>query len=74
MLGMQLNPYEQAILQVGHVLQAYDSDQKYPVYGFGAKVRTPDGSWSPCQVGYFCYMVVYWCYVGYFCHDRGVTW
>jgi hypothetical protein len=27
----------------------YDTDKMYPVYGFGAKVRKPDGSLSECQ-------------------------
>jgi len=32
------NQYAQAIQAVGSVLQHYDTDKKYPVYGFGAKV------------------------------------
>jgi len=32
------NPYQEAILSVGKVLDAYDTDKSYPVYGFGAKV------------------------------------
>lgn len=43
------NAYEEAIVSVGEVLQPYDHDQMYPVYGFGAKVRLADGSLSPAQ-------------------------
>ena len=35
--GKQLNDYVTAIRSVGEILQHYDSDKKYPVYGFGAK-------------------------------------
>eukprot|EP00474_Spongospora_subterranea_P003146 CRZ03604.1 hypothetical protein [Spongospora subterranea] len=35
----QLNPYERAIADIGNVLAAYDSDQMFPVWGFGAKIR-----------------------------------
>lgn len=34
-----LNPYQQAIHSVCSVLEPYDTDKMYPVYGFGAKVR-----------------------------------
>ena len=33
----QLNDYEKAITAIGGIISKYDSDQKYPVYGFGAK-------------------------------------
>lgn len=33
----QLNDYEKAITAVGGVIARYDSDQKFPCYGFGAK-------------------------------------
>lgn len=33
----QLNDYEKAITAVGGVIARYDSDQKFPVFGFGAK-------------------------------------
>jgi len=33
----QLNDYEKAITAVGAIVGRYDSDQKFPVYGFGAK-------------------------------------
>lgn len=32
-----LNDYEKAITAVGSVIARYDSDQKFPVFGFGAK-------------------------------------
>ena len=32
------NTYQQAIQAVGNVLEPYDTDKLYPVYGFGAKV------------------------------------
>lgn len=31
----QLNQYQQAIWSIGHILQDYDSDKMFPVYGFG---------------------------------------
>ncbi len=34
--GEKKNQYEQAILSVGNIVEAYDTDKKYPVYGFGA--------------------------------------
>jgi len=33
----RLNDYEKAITAVGGILSKYDSDQKFPVFGFGAK-------------------------------------
>ena len=42
-----LNPYQQAIQSVCSVLEPYDSDQMYPVYGFGAKVRDAAGKFTP---------------------------
>lgn len=47
--GGATNAYETAIRAVCTVLQPYDSDQMYPVYGFGAKLRLPDGQYSPAQ-------------------------
>ena len=47
--GKSLNQYQQAIVTVGGIVNEYDKDHKYPVYGFGAKVRTPDGQWSIVQ-------------------------
>lgn len=37
------NDYQKAIISVGDILNHYDSDKKYPVYGFGAKVPTQNG-------------------------------
>ncbi|CEP03752.1 C2 domain-containing protein [Plasmodiophora brassicae] len=37
--GVQ-NPYEHAIIAIGNVLAAYDTDQMFPVWGFGAKLRS----------------------------------
>lgn len=36
-----MNPYQQAIHSVCSVLEPYDSDKMYPVYGFGAKIKDP---------------------------------
>mmetsp|Transcript_193 Transcript_193/g.396 ORF Transcript_193/g.396 Transcript_193/m.396 type:complete len:609 (-) Transcript_193:236-2062(-) len=33
----QMNGYEKAIVGVGNILAKYDTDQRFPVYGFGAK-------------------------------------
>jgi len=35
----QLNDYEKAITAIGEIISRYDSDQRYPVYGFGAKMN-----------------------------------
>ncbi|KAL7222503.1 hypothetical protein ACSBR1_024237 [Camellia fascicularis] len=40
------NAYQRAILEVGEVLQFYDSDKSFPVWGFGA--RSIDGPVSHC--------------------------
>ncbi|KAF8401570.1 hypothetical protein HHK36_012514 [Tetracentron sinense] len=42
----RLNAYQQAILEVGEVIQFYDSDRRFPAWGFGGK--TIDGSVSHC--------------------------
>ena len=34
-----MNPYQGAISAVGRILDTYDTNKLYPVYGFGAKVR-----------------------------------
>lgn len=36
--SMQANEYENAIRAVGDILACYDSDQMFPVFGFGAKL------------------------------------
>jgi len=33
-----LNDYQKAIISVGDILNYYDSDKKYPVFGFGARL------------------------------------
>uniref|UniRef100_A0ACD5TAC3 Uncharacterized protein n=1 Tax=Avena sativa TaxID=4498 RepID=A0ACD5TAC3_AVESA len=40
------NSYQQAILGVSEVLQFYDSDRRFPAWGFGAKI--PQGFISHC--------------------------
>ena len=45
----RLNEYQNAILSVGSVLEPYDSDKLYPVYGFGARLRGLDGQWTQVQ-------------------------
>ncbi|XP_022149950.1 protein BONZAI 3 [Momordica charantia] len=42
----RLNSYQQAIMEVGEVIQFYDSDRRFPAWGFGA--RTSDGTVSHC--------------------------
>jgi hypothetical protein len=45
-----LNSYERAISSVGSILEEYDDDKMFPVYGFGAKVRDPvTKEYSPTQ-------------------------
>jgi hypothetical protein len=47
--GIQKNQYENAILSVGSIVEAYDNDKKFPVYGFGARCRNPNGEYSGVQ-------------------------
>lgn len=47
--GNTKNLYQQAIMAVGKVLEAYDSDHKYPVYGFGGKLKGDDGKYGLAQ-------------------------
>lgn len=42
----RLNAYQQAIIEVGDVIQFYDSDRRFPAWGFGGK--THDGVISHC--------------------------
>ncbi|GMN25202.1 hypothetical protein TIFTF001_000847 [Ficus carica] len=42
----RLNSYQQAIMEVSEVLQFYDSDKRFPAWGFGGKI--PDGTISHC--------------------------
>lgn len=34
-IGSQMNEYQQSLLNVGSVIEPYDSDMMFPVYGFG---------------------------------------
>ncbi|ORX93327.1 copine-9-like protein [Basidiobolus meristosporus CBS 931.73] len=43
--GTQYNYYQDAILSIGGILEPYDSDRKFPVYGFGAGL--PGGANPP---------------------------
>ncbi|CAO2832691.1 unnamed protein product [Amaranthus hypochondriacus] len=42
----RLNAYQQAIMEVGQVIQFYDSDRKFPAWGFGGRMM--DGHISHC--------------------------
>ncbi|XP_058740583.1 protein BONZAI 3-like isoform X2 [Vicia villosa] len=42
----QLNSYQKAILEVGEVIQFYDSDKWFPAWGFGGQI--PSGTVSHC--------------------------
>ncbi|KAK9286147.1 hypothetical protein L1049_014529 [Liquidambar formosana] len=42
----RLNAYQQAIMEVGEVIQFYDSDRRFPAWGFGGK--TDNGAVSHC--------------------------
>jgi len=44
-----MNPYQQALSSIGKIVEPYDADKMFPVFGFGAKVRAPGGGWSPVQ-------------------------
>jgi hypothetical protein len=43
------NPYEIAIKDVVKLIEEYDTDKKYPVFGFGARVLQSNGSFGPAQ-------------------------
>jgi hypothetical protein len=45
-----MNPYQSTIAAVGGILDNYDSDKLYPVYGFGAKVRQGCESFSLLRI------------------------
>jgi hypothetical protein len=38
-LNPQKNQYDQAMRAVGSILQNYDTDQKFPLYGFGGRLK-----------------------------------
>ena len=40
---LQDNQYQSAIKTIGHIIDCYDSDKMYPLYGFGAYFREKDG-------------------------------
>ncbi|XP_027188868.1 protein BONZAI 3 isoform X2 [Cicer arietinum] len=42
----RLNSYQKAIMEVGEVIQFYDSDKRFPAWGFGGKI--PGGTISHC--------------------------
>lgn len=42
----QFNAYQKAIMEVGEVIQFYDSNRRFPAWGFGG--RTDDGTISHC--------------------------
>ncbi|XP_076919324.1 protein BONZAI 3-like [Bidens hawaiensis] len=42
----RLNAYQQAIIEVGEVIQVYDYDKRFPAWGFGGKLH--NGSVSHC--------------------------
>lgn len=37
---MERNQYYKALESVGQILQYYDTDKQFPVFGFGSKLRT----------------------------------
>lgn len=47
----RLNAYEQAITSIGKVLEPYDSNRRFPVFGFGGKIakvlRNNKVQWQP---------------------------
>jgi len=45
--GKRPNPYKNAIYSIGRIVEQYDSDKKFPVYGFGAKIK-PDNQVNQC--------------------------
>ncbi len=48
----KLNQYQEAIKSIGGIIEHYDSDQVYPLYGFGACYPKPDGEFSRVS---FCF-------------------
>eukprot|EP01119_Soliformovum_irregulare_P001210 TRINITY_DN10930_c0_g1_i1.p1 TRINITY_DN10930_c0_g1~~TRINITY_DN10930_c0_g1_i1.p1 ORF type:complete len:541 (-),score=152.66 TRINITY_DN10930_c0_g1_i1:47-1642(-) len=44
--SQNLNDYQKAIISIGNILEYYDYDKKFPVYGFGGQL--PDGTTSHC--------------------------
>ena len=46
---MAENDYDKAIQAVGSIIEGYNRDHKFGVYGFGAKIKQADGTVSPTQ-------------------------
>jgi len=47
-----LNEYQKAIISVGNILNYYDSDKKYPAYGFGGYLSTGVSHCFPLNLNY----------------------
>lgn len=47
--GQHLNQYQHAIMSVGRIIEEYDTNKMFSVFGFGARVRGPDGQFTPVQ-------------------------
>lgn len=47
--GSFYNEYQRAMMAVGNVLEPYDTDKMFPMFGFGAKVRQSDGHYTACS-------------------------
>lgn len=45
--GKTPNAYKKAIYSIGRIVEQYDSDKKFPVYGFGAKIK-PENQVNQC--------------------------
>jgi hypothetical protein len=43
------NPHQHTLHAACQLLEPHDSNNLYPVYGFGAKLCLPDGSLTPAQ-------------------------
>eukprot|EP01080_Neovahlkampfia_damariscottae_P009947 gene9947-2268_t len=43
------NEYQKALISVGNILNYYDSDKQYPVFGFGAKINGTTSHCFPCN-------------------------
>lgn len=44
----QTNQYDRAMRAVGSILQSYDNDQKFPLYGFGGRQKGAGKKASHC--------------------------
>lgn len=47
--GVTKNQYQRVIESVGSILEQYDKDHLFPVYGFGAQIKQPNGTLSPTR-------------------------